>query len=177
VAQPGKPRLPGIHDHETDRHGHGNVDEADEEQLGPLTQRETGADERIQDRKEDEWDGEGLEQRDKQQAKPSQILVAQAAQIGFLTEDHSKQRATGHGDEHLCVERQRDQAWCGLHSGVVGAEEEYPFPCEKASQLEREGALPSGLYCEEEIPVQMIKSDGQLEGLIRLHQYREGAPE
>jgi len=52
----------------------------------------------------------------------------------------------------------------------VGAEEEYPFPCEKASQLEREGALPSWLYCEEETTVQMIKSDGLLEGFIRWRQ-------
>ncbi|MCG3776290.1 MAG: hypothetical protein JW395_3143 [Nitrospira sp.] len=37
VAVPGETRLPGIHDHEANCHGYGDVDETDEEQLGPLT--------------------------------------------------------------------------------------------------------------------------------------------
>jgi hypothetical protein len=44
----------------------------------------------IEDREEDEWDGKRLEQRDDEHAEPTQMLVAQAAQIGLLTEEGSQ---------------------------------------------------------------------------------------
>ena len=65
-------------------------------------------DECVEDCKEDERDGEGLEQSDEQKTQPAEMLIAQAAPIRFLTKDHSEQRATGHRDEHLCIERQRN---------------------------------------------------------------------
>ena len=105
VAIPGQTRLPGIHDHETNRHGYADIDEADAEQFHTLAQWEAGTDEGVEDRKENQRDGEGLEQRHDEQAEPAKILVAQAAQIGLPTKSCPKQRATGHGDEHLCVQR------------------------------------------------------------------------
>ena len=67
-----------------------DVDEADDEQLASLAQRQARADERIEDGEEDERDGERLEQRDDDQSQLAQLFVAQAAQIGFLTEDDSE---------------------------------------------------------------------------------------
>ena len=106
MALPGQARLPGVHDNQADRHGDGDVNETDQQQLAPLAQREAGADERIEDRKEDERDGERLEQRDDEQAELAQLLVTQAAQIGLLTEEGAQQRAADDGDEHLGVEGQ-----------------------------------------------------------------------
>ncbi len=64
MTGPGATRLPGIHDQEADRHGDGDIDEANHEQLAALAQRKAGTDERVEDRKENERDGERLEQRD-----------------------------------------------------------------------------------------------------------------
>ncbi len=76
MTSPGAARLPGIHDDQSDRHGDGDVDEADQEQFSSLAHWEAGADERVEDRKEDERDGERLEQRDDEEAKLAQMFVA-----------------------------------------------------------------------------------------------------
>ena len=82
-ARPGCQR---VHDHEADRHGDRDIDEADDDQPGSLAERETGANEGVENREEDERNGERLEQQNDEHAQPAEVLVAQAAQVWILTE-------------------------------------------------------------------------------------------
>ncbi len=115
AALPGQARLPGVHDGEADGHGDGDVHEADQQEFTALTQRNGGADERIEDREKDQRNGECLEQGDDEEPEFAQLRIAQTAPIGLLSEEGAQQPAADHGNEHLCVERQRDPAMRRLH--------------------------------------------------------------
>ena len=114
MAEPGQPRLPRVHDHEADRHGDRDIDEADHDQPGSLAERETGANEGVENREEDERNSERLEQQNDQHAQPAEVLVAQAAQVWILAEGDSECRPADHGDDHLGIKRQAQAEAFGL---------------------------------------------------------------
>ena len=114
---PGQARLPGVHDHQADRHRHRDIDKTDDQQPGALTQRQTRADERIENRKEDQRNGQRLEQLHDNHAELAQLRVRDPAQVRLLAEDHPKQTAEYHGDEHLSVQGHRQAVGCGIGRG------------------------------------------------------------
>ena len=67
-------------------------------------------DEGIEPRKENERDGECLEQQNDEHPEAAEVLVAQPAKIGLLAEERAHGRAADHGNQDLCVER---EAECG----------------------------------------------------------------
>ncbi len=115
MTLPGFAWLPEIHDGQTDHHGHGNVDQANQDELRPLTQRQTGAKQRVDNRKEDERHSERLQQPDHPQSEFSQLFVAKPVQIGFLTENDAEHGSAHHGKQDLCIERKSTRM---LHSGT-----------------------------------------------------------
>ena len=65
------------------------------------------AGQRIEDGHEDERDGERFEDPHYPETELTQLLVAQADQIGILAEGHAKRRATNNGDEDLPIQGER----------------------------------------------------------------------
>ena len=53
------------------------------------------------------------------QANLAQLLVAQTAQVGLLTEDHAQERAADDGDQHLGIERERHATLWRLHGFII----------------------------------------------------------
>jgi hypothetical protein len=110
MAGPGKAGLPHIHDHQADRHRHGDVDQADDQQTRALAKGKDRTDEGIEHRKENERDRECLEQQDDEHPEAPEVLVAQPAKIGLLAEERAHGRTADDGNQDLCVER---EAECG----------------------------------------------------------------
>ncbi len=110
MAGPGETRLPDVHDHQADRHRDGDVDQADDEQTRALAKGKDRTDEGIEHRKENERDGECLQQQNDEHPEAAEVLVAQPAKIGLLAEERAHGRAADHGDQNLGIER---EAECG----------------------------------------------------------------